>query len=42
MSDSKTFSDKLHVQKELKNDSEYLKLSKKEKDELFLEIMEGR
>lgn len=42
MNDSKNFSDKLHVQKELKNDSEYLMLSEKEKNELFLEIMEER
>lgn len=41
MHDAKNFSDKLHVQNELKKDQEYLMLSKKERDELFMEIMKG-
>lgn len=41
MHDAENFSDKLRVQNELKKDQDYLMLSKKERDELFMEIMEG-
>ena len=41
MHDAENFSDKLRVQNELKKDQDYLMLSKKERDELFMEIMKG-
>lgn len=41
MHDAESFSDKLRVQNELRNDKDYLMLSKEESDELVMKIMEG-
>lgn len=39
MREAKYFSNKIHIQKELRDDEEYLKLSREEQDKLFRELM---
>lgn len=39
MKNARYFSDKIHIQSELKKDEEYLKLTESEREEIFREIM---
>ena len=40
MKNARYFSDKIHIQSELKKDEEYLKLTESEREEIFREIMQ--